>query len=200
LRGPIHGTQGESKDEDFPRLQVYSRIGPELGNLDPTATFASTNHYSGAMEHNQHTPPQRSRRNRHGRGRRGPLMPMHLPAYRTRPERFDDAVMASAQRLGERWGSKLAIIDFRIIPVPGEKVMTQAAAVGDRMPLSSARPATAQRRARISVYRLPLEQVSHNHTELVDLVHQCVVHEVANLWMLTPHDVDPEYFPKDPDF
>ena len=61
--------------------------------------------------------PSGPRRGRHGRGRRGPLMPMHLPAYRSRPERFDDAVMASAQRLSQRWPGEIEKIDFLIDPI-----------------------------------------------------------------------------------
>ncbi|WP_313814878.1 metallopeptidase family protein [Glutamicibacter sp.] len=144
--------------------------------------------------------PSGPRRNRHGRGRRGPLIPMHVPAYRTRPERFDDAVMASAQRLAQRWESRMVLIDFRILPVPSDKLLDLAHAAGDRVPLSSSRAATATERARVSIYRLPLEQLASSTVELVDLVHQCIVHEVSELWMIPVNEVDPEYFPEDPDF
>ncbi|GAA1409176.1 hypothetical protein AUR04nite_22980 [Glutamicibacter uratoxydans] len=144
--------------------------------------------------------PSAGRRGRHGRGRRGPLVPMHLPGYRSRPERFDDAVMASAQRLAQRWESRMVLIDFRILPVPSDKLLDMAQAAGDRVPLSSSRSATASRRARVSIYRLPLEQIASSPVELVDLVHQCIVHEVSELWMIPVHEIDPEYFPEDPDF
>lgn len=145
-------------------------------------------------------PPSGSRRHRHGRGRRGPLMPMHLPAYRSRPERFDDAVMASAQRLSERWPGEIEKIDFLIDPVPSDKLLEQAAALGERVPLASSKSASARRPARIIIYRLPIEQIAENTGELLDLVHQCVVHEVAQLWMKPISEVDPAYFPEDPDY
>ncbi|MFJ2145832.1 metallopeptidase family protein [Glutamicibacter sp. NPDC087831] len=145
-------------------------------------------------------PPSGSRRHRHGRGRRGPLMPMHLPAYRSRPERFDDAVMASAQRLSERWPGEIEKIDFLIDPVPSDKLLEQAAALGERVPLASSKSASASRPARIIIYRLPIEQIAENTGELLDLVHQCVVHEVAQLWMKPISEVDPGYFPEDPDY
>lgn len=144
--------------------------------------------------------PSGPRRNRHGRGRRGPLLPMHLPGYRSRPERFDDAVMASAQRLSERWPGQIEQIDFLIEPVPGDRLLTQAHAVGDRVPLASSRQATAVERSRITIYRLPIEQIAESTAELMDLVHQCVVHEVAQLWMKPISEIDPSYFPEDPDF
>ncbi len=144
--------------------------------------------------------PSGPRRSRHGRGRRGPLMPMHLPAYRSRPERFDDAVMASAQRLSQRWPGEIEKIDFLIDPVPSDKLLEQAAALGERVPLASSKPAAPSRPARIIIYRLPIEQIAENTGELLDLVHQCVVHEVAQLWMKPISEVDPTYFPEDPDF
>ncbi|QEP06459.1 MULTISPECIES: metallopeptidase family protein [Glutamicibacter] len=144
--------------------------------------------------------PSGPRRGRHGRGRRGPLMPMHLPAYRSRPERFDDAVMASAQRLSQRWPGEIEKIDFLIDPVPSGKLLDQAAALGERVPLASSKPAAPGRPARIVIYRLPIEQIAENAGELLDLVHQCVVHEVAQLWMKPISEVDPMYFPEDPDF
>lgn len=143
--------------------------------------------------------PSGPRRNRHGRGRRGPLIPIHLPAYRSRPERFDDAVMASAQRLSERWPNRVEQIDFLIEPVPSEKLINQAEAVSDRIPLASSTPATAHKRAELVIYRLPIEQIADSTAELMDLVHQCVVHEVAQLWVKPINEIDPSYFPEDPE-
>ena len=124
---------------------------------------------------------------------------MHLPGFRSRPERFDDAVIASAQRLGERWGQRLEGIDFRILPVPGNRLLDQAEAAGDRVPLASSRSATPKSAARITLYRLPIEQIAESYPEIVDIVHQCVVHELSQLWMKPMAEIDPEYFPDEPD-
>lgn len=124
---------------------------------------------------------------------------MHLPGFRSRPERFDDAVVASAQRLSERWGERLQIIDFRILPVPGSKLLDRAQTAGDRVPLASSRSADAKRPARITIYRLPIEQIAESYPELIDIVHQCIVHELAQLWMMSMQDIDPEYFPDEPE-
>lgn len=123
---------------------------------------------------------------------------MHLPGFRNRPERFDDAVVASAQRLSERWGTRLESIDFQILPVPETKLLDQAQAAGDRVPLASSRSAGARGPAQVTIYRLPIEQIAESYPELVDIVHQCIVHEVAQLWMISMQEVDPEYFPDDP--
>jgi len=128
------------------------------------------------------------------------LLPMHLPAYRGRQERFDDAVMASAQRLSERWPQKIELIDFLIEPVPSDTLINQAQAVGDRIPLASSVAATASERAKIIIFRLPIEQIADSPGELLDLVHQCVVHEVSQLWVKPINEIDPSYFPDDPDY
>src|SRR3954452_20000315 len=47
------------------------------------------------------------RRDRHGRGLRGPLLPRELPAYRTRRDRFDDRVLDAVERLGGRGAAEL---------------------------------------------------------------------------------------------
>ncbi|MGH3651777.1 metallopeptidase family protein [Glutamicibacter sp.] len=108
--------------------------------------------------------------------------------------------MASAQRLSQRWPGEIEKIDFLIDPVPSDKLLEQAAALGERVPLASSKPAAPSRPARIIIYRLPIEQIAENTGELLDLVHQCVVHEVAQLWMKPISEVDPTYFPEDPDF
>ncbi|MGO3762975.1 metallopeptidase family protein [Glutamicibacter sp.] len=108
--------------------------------------------------------------------------------------------MASAQRLAQRWPGKIEKIEFLIDPVPSDKLLDQASALGERVPLASSVPAGARSPARIIIYRLPIEQIAENTGELLDLVHQCVVHEVAQLWMKPISEVDPSYFPEDPDF
>lgn len=52
------------------------------------------------------------RRDRRGRGPRGPLMPSTMPAYRTRAERFDDLVLDAVERLERRWTRQLDGTEF----------------------------------------------------------------------------------------
>ena len=71
-------------------------------------------------------PPQRlpvpaptpaRRRDRHGRGLRGPLLPPILPAWRTRAERFDEFVTSAADDLARNW-PQIARIQFAVEEVP----------------------------------------------------------------------------------
>jgi len=47
--------------------------------------------------------PAIRRRDRHGRGLRGLLVPMEVPLYRSRSERFDDLVLLAVSQLEPRW-------------------------------------------------------------------------------------------------
>jgi predicted Zn-dependent protease with MMP-like domain len=53
------------------------------------------------------------------------------------------------------------------------------------------------RRARIVLYRRPLELRALDREDLEDLVHDIVVEEVAHFLGLDPHDVDPDGFPEE---
>src|SRR5579862_5826681 len=48
------------------------------------------------------------RRDRHGRGLRGPLVPPGIPLYRTRSQQFDDLVLEAVARLEPRWETELS--------------------------------------------------------------------------------------------
>src|SRR5690625_5882470 len=65
-------------------------------------------------------PSRRSgkRRDRHGRGMRGPLLPPTVPGWRTRTEAFDDALLAVVEELERRWSRQLAKVEFGVEEVP----------------------------------------------------------------------------------
>ena len=62
-------------------------------------------------------PTPARRRDRHGRGLRGPLLPPILPAWRTRAERFDELVTSAADDLARDW-PQIARIQFAVEEVP----------------------------------------------------------------------------------
>ena len=66
-------------------------------------------------------PPRRggrSRRDRHGRGLRGRLVPTELPLARSRAEQFDDLVLDAVEDLERRWERELAGVEFAVEDVP----------------------------------------------------------------------------------
>jgi predicted Zn-dependent protease with MMP-like domain len=132
------------------------------------------------------------RRDRRGRGVRGPLLPHDLPAYRTRAERFDDAVLDAVERLERRWARQLEGTEFAVEDVPPSR---PAPWEHGGVPLGRYFPADAGLPPRIVVYRRPIETRALDDADLAALVHDVVVEQVAHLLARAPEDVDPGYRP-----
>ncbi len=130
------------------------------------------------------------RRDRRGRGLRGPLLPASLPAFRTRAERFDDLVLAAVERLEKRWSRQLDGAEFAVEDVPPSQ---PAPWEHGGVPLGRYFPADAGLPPRIVVYRRPVETRALDAEELEDLVRDVVVEQVAHLLARSPDEVDPEY-------
>ncbi len=138
------------------------------------------------------------RRDRHGRGLRGPLAPPDSPLYRTRAEQFDELVLQAVARLEPRWESELATVEFAVEEIPAADPPPD---ILDPVPLARlepgepgpGRPGQPARPARIVLYRRPLLARSENEEELADLILDVVVEEFARLLGLDPEIVDPGY-------
>lgn len=132
------------------------------------------------------------RRDRRGRGLRGPLLPAVLPAHRTRAERFDEAVLDAVERLERRWGKELDGVEFGVEDVPPSD---PAPWEHGNVPLGRYFPADgpAGLRHRIVVYRRPVETRAEGPRDLANLVRDVVVEQVAHLLSRAPEDVDPDY-------
>ncbi|WP_406096364.1 metallopeptidase family protein [Streptomyces sp. NBC_01013] len=128
--------------------------------------------------------PRPRRRDRHGRGMRGPVAPPQVPLSASRADSFRDLVQDSVERLERRW-PQLAEVDFVVLDVPGT--------VEETVPLGSAMSAEKERPAQIVVYRRPVEIRTKNRDERALLVHEVVVEQVAELLGLSPESVDPRY-------
>ncbi|MFG2451453.1 metallopeptidase family protein [Streptomyces sp. NPDC048512] len=131
------------------------------------------------------------RRDRHGRGMRGPVAPPQVPLAASRAEVFADLVQDSVERLERRW-PQLADIDFMVLEVPrlegsGDGWDDEAVPLGGTIAAREGRP------ARVVVYRRPVEIRTKGRDERAALVHEIVVEQVAELLGLTPETVDPRY-------
>jgi len=156
----------------------------------------------------------RRRRDRRGRGVRGPLLPgataagllprpsglpRPLPAAKTRAERFDDHVLAAVAELEERWGEELERVEFVVELVPTADLRLSGVDAildeDDPVPLAHLHLRGRGRDAsppRIVIFRRPVEARALDAADASDLVLDVVVHEVARLLGLTPEEVDPE--------
>lgn len=138
------------------------------------------------------------RRDRHGRGLRGPLTPVGTPLNRTRSERFDDLVLQAVSQLEPRWEKELAGVEWAVEEVPpADAPETEP----DPVPLARLDPALAAttgpprpaRPARIVLYRRPLLARADSEEELAELVLDIVIEQFARLLGVDPQTVDPEY-------
>lgn len=132
------------------------------------------------------------RRDRHGRGLRGPLAPDAVPVSRSRQERFDDLVLDSVERLERRLGAQVDDVEFAVEEVPPTEPEALLDPV-DPVPLGRSEPPGHGRPARVVVYRRPIELRAPVTADRATLVHEVVVEQVADLLGLTPEQVDPEY-------
>jgi len=128
------------------------------------------------------------RRDRHGRGLRGPLTPAGVPLSLSRSAAFDEIVLDSVERVEEAWRPRLSPVDVVVHDVPPVAVVDL---LGGPVPLGHAVPATDEHPARIVVYRRPIELRAG--TDLAGLVHAVVVEQAAALLGLSADEVDPDY-------
>ncbi|MBN6052667.1 metallopeptidase family protein [Nonomuraea sp. RK-328] len=134
------------------------------------------------------------RRDRHGRGLRGPLAPSHVPIARSRSERFDDLVLDAVDRLRPQWGKQLSAVEFAVEDVPPLSELGDGPGMGaDPVPFGRAEVAKGADPASIVLYRRPLEARARDRETLGALVHDTVVEQVATLLGLSPETVDPGY-------
>lgn len=144
------------------------------------------------------TPPARRRavpgpmpRDRHGRGLRGVLLPASVPRYRTRRQCFDHIVISSANSLLQRWPT-LQQVEFATEDVPPSDPApweSQGAVLGRYF----APDPPAGLRARIVLYRRPIETMCAGKAELAEVTHAVLVEQVASLLGRDPSDIDPNF-------
>ncbi|GAA2234838.1 metallopeptidase family protein [Rarobacter faecitabidus] len=131
-----------------------------------------------------------SRRDRRGRGLRGDLIPVSVPAYRTRAEQFDDLVVATVAQIERRWEKQLHGAEFAVEEVPASDPAPWEAR---GVPLARLFPEQAGHPARIVLYRRPIEMRAPGRNDLDRVVHAIVVEQVAQLLGESPSDIDPDY-------
>lgn len=139
-------------------------------------------------EPGQDTGPRR--RDRRGRGLRGPMLPPGTPAHRTRAQRFDDLVLDVVEDLDRTWATHLHGTEFAVEDVPPSD---PAPWEDGGVLLGRFFPAEAGRPGRVVVYRRPVEVRAVDLEDLADLVRDVVVEQVAHLLARTPEEIDPNF-------
>ncbi|MBO0896394.1 metallopeptidase family protein [Arthrobacter sunyaminii] len=166
-----------------PTLRVYLGPGEEPSGNGPADAVSS-----GAANPR---PFRSRRRNRHGRGLRGELIPAHLAGFRSRSERFDTWVLESAQRLERLWGESIQSYQFVVQDIPPG--LEELAATRGNIPFGAGTPAAGPKPAVITVYRHPIESAARGLVPVSELIHDVVVEQLATLIGMDPETVDPTY-------
>ncbi len=117
------------------------------------------------------------RRDRRGRGLRGPLAPPQVPIAATRAEGFDDlvgdAIVVARQRLAAAGVDRpLQSVRIRVDEVPPEGTGLAAARSGNP--------------AELTVFRRPIEARSAPGRDRARLVREVVLEQAATLYGLPP--------------
>lgn len=132
----------------------------------------------------------RTRRDRRGRGIRGLMFPPFHPAYRTRRELFDEAVVSYVTRLEATWGQDLHGTEFAVEEVPPSDPSPWergGVALGRYFPAVSGQP------SRIVIYRRPIEVRAENREELGAMIRDIIIENVAFMLSKSPLEIDGDY-------
>jgi predicted Zn-dependent protease with MMP-like domain len=146
------------------------------------------------------SPRPTRRRDRRGRGLRGPLAPPAVPLSESPSQRFDGIVLDAVEHVEARWRNELSTLDFAVEEVPPLDVTgpVEDEIESAGVPLARLFAASDGHPARLVVYRRPLELRAIDRDDLEDLIHDIVVEEVARFLGLDPEIVDPGYGGEEP--
>lgn len=144
------------------------------------------------------------RRDRHGRGVRGPLMPTKIPRYRRRPELFDAAVLEAYAPIQQQFTVELESLDIAVDTIPRMRLnmdwdsFPPEVVVDGPVPLGRIIQAGIDihgypTRARIVIFRMPIEQRVQDAKERQELLTIVLTQLVAQYLGITPEDIDPHF-------
>lgn len=143
-------------------------------------------------------------RNRRGRGPRGPLLPQQTPRFRTRREVFDMAVLEAYAPIQNSYARELGGLDLAVDTIPRMQLRADMTVLPDEIvadgpvPLGRLVPAGVDSqgrptRARMVIFRMPVEQRCADDTERGELLATILTALVANYLNLDPEDIDPRF-------
>lgn len=111
-----------------------------------------------------------------------------MPISRSRAAEFDDLVVGSVERL-QRAFPELSEVEVLVDEVPSRERRDGSV---DPVELGRLRPAVLGRPAQLVVHRRPIE-LRATGADRENLVHDTVVELVAELYGLSPIQIDPDY-------
>ena len=168
--------------------------------IDPKPTPRGSSGLPEARRGRRRTGRHRDRR---GRGLRSPLLPQGVPAHNSRSDEFDAVALEAFAEIDAQWHDQIAGLDIavdeipRISPKDPESVQWPPEVVADG-PIALARLIPAgvdvrgnSTRARIVLFRKPIERRAKDTDELAELLHEVLVAQVATYLGVEPSVIDP---------
>lgn len=134
---------------------------------------------------------------------RGPLLPPTAPGWRSRAERFDMAVLEAYEPIGRRWQQRVSGLDVAVDETPRitaknpDNVHWPPEVVADgpiplaRLILAGVDVRGHATRARIVLFRKPIELRTGDSTELGQLLQEILTVQVAIYLDVEPSVIDP---------
>ncbi|MFP7695681.1 metallopeptidase family protein [Trueperella sp. LYQ143] len=128
------------------------------------------------------------RRDRHGRGIPGPILPMSVPAWRTRADCFDDLIAWDLGTFRRHLGERMDHIDFAVMDAPQNDPAPWEESVPLARYLPFERPARIH--GRIIFYRMPILHAMRDEDDPRLFIHSIVVSQLASALNVDPDEID----------
>lgn len=129
-------------------------------------------------------------RDRRGRGKRGPLSlpgplsPLGVPVHRSPRAEFDLLIGDILESLRSHFEVESEVVEFAVEEAP---ILPEDWA--DDLPLSTV--VTTAEFVRIVLFRLPMTHRCDSDDDLVELAWMTVLDRLAEIWHMSPDDLDP---------
>ncbi|WP_291277794.1 metallopeptidase family protein [Galactobacter sp.] len=133
------------------------------------------------------------RRDRRGRAGRGSLLPPDAPAALSRDELFEDMVSASVERLQAHVGDEISHLEFFVSMAPDADMLLEEKLGPGEFPLGSVTRPNRRHKARLEIFRKPVESLAGSREALPWTVFDVVVELVADYVSMPPEQIHPDY-------
>jgi len=135
--------------------------------------------------------PRSVKRDAHGRGMRGPMLPHNVPFHASRDAFFAKYVKEAVADLDARLGNRVQGISIAFEEIPSLADLTLNTDVVPLGRIVRGYPTT------IVLYQRPIEMRSENTDLLARIIRDVLAEYVALYLGIEPSDVDPEYLGPD---
>jgi predicted Zn-dependent protease with MMP-like domain len=129
----------------------------------------------------------RVRRDRHGHGARGPVIPHSAPIHETADELFERLLTEAVSDVNIRLGRELASVEIMLEEIPNLRDLTLAQ---ENVPLGRVEIANP---SKVVIYQKPIQQRADTKQELDRLIRDTLAELISLIIGIRAVDIDPNY-------